>query len=153
MRSWSLVTVSVHDNWLYAHAVDHQRRRVVLHTVFTHVEPWEYTDVVFTGVVAHHFERQQFGGGEAPANVLFDVEEVSDLLGLLREYEELLRRTKGWGWPTLEYEGLDDLVAQVARAGARCFAVVGTWGLHGFVFARSMELRLRASGARASVAD
>ena len=148
------MSVSVHDNWLYAQAVDHQRRRIVLYTVFPHVEPWEYTDVVFTGVVAHHFERQQFGDdGEAPANVLFDVDEVTDPLGLLAEYEDLLMRTKGWAWPVDEYGSLDDLVSRLAGAGARCFAVVGTWGVHGFVFARTMELRPRASGTRASVAD
>ena len=53
---------SVHDNWLYAHAVDHERCRIVLHTVYPHVEPPEYTDVVFEGVVVHHFEQQKGGG-------------------------------------------------------------------------------------------
>ena len=146
------MTVSVHDNWLYAQAVDHQRRRIVLHTVFPHVEPWEYTDVVFEGVVVHHFDRQQVGDDEGPANVLVDVEET-DPLWLLGQYKDLLERWKGYGWPVHKYEGLDDLVAQLTRTGARCFGVDGTVGLHGFVFARTMELRRRESGSRAAVAD
>jgi hypothetical protein len=48
---------SIHDNWTYVQAVDHERRRVVLHTVWPHCEPPEYTDIVFEGVVVHHFER------------------------------------------------------------------------------------------------
>ena len=83
---------SVHDNWIYAQAVDHERCRVVLHTVWPHCEPPEYTDVVFDGVVVHHFEQQKVGGGPYPANVLFDAEE-SEPAFILGQYTELLART------------------------------------------------------------
>ncbi len=134
----------VHDNWLYAQTVDHERCRIVLHTVYPHVEPPEYTDVIFEKVVVHHFEQQQVGGGPLPANVLFDVEE-SDPLFLLGQYAELLARTKQYGWPVFHYEGLKDLVSQLTADGARCFEVHGVCGLHGFVFAKSMTLRPRTS--------
>jgi hypothetical protein len=137
---------SVHDNWVYAQVVDHEGCRIILHTVWPHVEPPEYTDVVFDGVVVHHFEQQKVGGGRYPANVLFDVGEA-DPLFLLGQYEDLLRRTKNYGWPVFSYEGLDDLVGQLTAGGARCFEVHGVCGLHGFVFARSMELRARDSWA------
>ena len=42
---------SVHDNWLYAQSIDHGGCRIVLRTIYPHVEPAEYTDVVFEGVV------------------------------------------------------------------------------------------------------
>jgi hypothetical protein len=140
---------TVHDNWLYAQAVDHERCLIVLHTVYPHVEPPEYTDVVFEGVVVHHFEQQKVGGGQYPANVLFDVEEA-DALFILSQYEELLRRTKHYGWPVLQYEGMGDLAAQLTAGGARCYEVHGVCGLHGFVFANSVEFRPR--GSRAEVA-
>src|SRR5262249_10122899 len=117
-------------------------------TVWPHVEPPEYTDVVFDGVVVHHFEQQKVGGGPVPANVLFDVEEA-DPLFILAQYEDLLSRTKQYGWPVSRYEGLKDLVTQLTVGGARCFEVHGVCGLHGFVFARSMELRARGSRAEA----
>lgn len=66
---------SVHDNWLYAQTVDHERCRIVLHTVYPHVEPHEFTDIVFEGVKAHHFEKQLVGPGPNPSNVLLDVME------------------------------------------------------------------------------
>jgi hypothetical protein len=136
---------SVHDNWLYAQAVDHERRRIVLHTVYPHTGPPEYTDVVFEGVVVHHFEQQKVGG-DVPANVLFDVEE-SDPLFILGQYADLLARTKDHGWPVFRYEGLEDLVAQLTAGGARCFEVHGVCGLHGFVFGASMEFRARRTRA------
>jgi hypothetical protein len=137
---------SVHDNWLYAQAVDHERCRIVLHTVYPHVEPPEYTDIIFEGVVVHHFEQQKVGGGPYPANVLFDVEEA-DPLFILGQYEGLLARTKNYGWPVHHYEGLGDLAAQLTAGGPRCYEVHGVCGLHGFVFARSVEFRPRTSRA------
>ena len=142
---------SVHDNWLYAHTIDHERSRIVLHTIYPHGDPWEYTDVVFEGVVANHFEQQLFEqqqnlGGEYPTNLLFGVEETDGRF-ILGQYEELLRRTKGHQWPVREYDGLDDLVSQLTKDGARCFEVHGVVGLHGFVFAHSMQLEARTSRA------
>ena len=138
---------SVHDNWVYAQAVDHDRRRIVLYTVFPHATPPEYTDVVFEGVVTHHFEQQNVGGGDPyPANVLFDVEE-SDAGFVLGKYTGLLARTKNHGWPVKRYDGLPDLVARLTAGGAKCFEVQGTVGVHGFVFAGSMTLRERPARA------
>ena len=78
---------SVHDNWVYAQAVDHERRAIVLHTVYPHALPPEFTDVVFEGVIVHHFEQQKVGDGPHPANVLFDVE-VAEGPDVLAEYRE-----------------------------------------------------------------
>jgi hypothetical protein len=137
---------SVHDNWVYAQVIDHERCRIFLHTVWPHGGPPEYTDIVFEGVVVHHFEQQKVSPGPDLANVLFDVEEA-DPLFLLGQYEELLARTRSHGWPVCRYNGLDDLVAQLTAGGARCFEVHGVCGLHGFVFARSLEFRARQTRA------
>ena len=135
----------VHDNWLYAQVVDHEQCRIVLHTVWPHCEPPEYTDIVFEGVSVHHFEQQKMGGPD-PANVLFEVEEA-DPLFILGQYGELLTRTENYGWPVLRYSGLEDLAAQLTIGGTKCFEIHGVCGVHGFVFARSMELRPRSSRA------
>jgi hypothetical protein len=145
------VEISVHDNWVYAQAVDHERCRIVLHTFYPHAEPPEYTDIVFAGVIVHHFEQQAVGGGPYhPANVLFDVEEAS-ARRVLGAHRPLLRRLRKYGWPVVEWSDLDDLAGQLTAGGAKCFEVRGTCGLHGFVFAVSMEFRPRPS--RAEVTD
>ncbi|HEY1066134.1 MAG TPA: hypothetical protein VGE52_08490 [Pirellulales bacterium] len=137
---------NVHDNWLYAHAVDHHHRRIVLHTVYPHVEPAEFTDLVFEGVSVHHFEQQLMSSGPAPAVVLFGVEEV-DAKWLLEQYGELLDRTKGYGWPIHAYDDLDDLIKKLTARGEKCFEIHGTIGIEGFVFAARMEVRSRRSRA------
>jgi hypothetical protein len=145
------VPESVHDNWVYAQAVDHERCRVVLHTVYPHVEPPEYTDIVFEGVVVHHFEQQMVGGGPDPVNVLFDAAEADPAI-LLGQYTELLARTRNYGWPVPSYDGTGDLVSRLTAGGTRCFEIHGTCGLHGFVFAASMEFRRRPSRAEVTEA-
>ncbi|WP_035608690.1 hypothetical protein [Haloferula sp. BvORR071] len=68
--------ISLHDNWIYAHQVDHDSGVIALRTVFPHTEPHEFTDVIFEGLLAHHFQNQCMGlGGPYPLNVLFDIEE------------------------------------------------------------------------------
>ena len=139
------MSISLHDNWVYAHAVDYERSRIVLHTVDPHRRPPEYTDVLFEGVVVHHFEQQKVGGGPYPANVLFGVGEA-DPSHVLREHEGLLGRTKGHGWPVPSYDTVGDLVAKLTATGAKCFRVTGAvgCGLDGFVFAATMQLRTRS---------
>jgi hypothetical protein len=129
---------------------DHERCRLVLHTVYPHVQPPEYTDVVFEGVVVHHFEQQKMGNDSVPANVLFDVKEA-DAPHVLAQYTGLLDRTKNYGWPAHTYEGMEDLIGQLVATGARCFEVSGVCGLGGFVFASSLQFRTRPSRAEVLV--
>lgn len=142
--------VSVHDNEVYAQVVDYAGCRIVLHTVYPSTDPPEFTDIVFSGVVASHVELQAFRGVGVSANILFDVEEA-DPTELLGRYAALLAATKNYAWPVLEYDGPDDLVARLTAGGVKCFEVHSSCGLSGFVFATSMEFRRRP--ARAGVTD
>ncbi len=137
---------SVHDNLVYAQAVDYEHGRIVLHPVYQDIEPPEFTDIVFDGVVVHHFEQQAFRDAPIAANILFDAKESPPAF-ILGQYSELLASTKNHGWPVLAYDGLDDLVSRLTACGARCFKVHGACGLHGFVFAANMEFRSRPARA------
>ena len=134
--------ISVHDNLVYAQIVDHEHASIVLHTGFP--PEAEFTDVVFSGVVVHHFEQQTVG----PENhvVLFDIEE-EDPTTLLEQYSELLNRTKNYGWPVSGYSGMEDLVARLTADGARCYRVQGNTGIEGFVFAKEVSIARRSSKA------
>ena len=139
----------IHDHWVYGQAVDHEKGVIVLYTIFPHVTPSLYVDVIFEAVVVHHFEQQNVGG-QAPAVVLFDITE-EDPYFILNPYTTLLQKTKNYWWPMSGYTGIDDLVTKLTAGGAKCFNIHGTCGIHGFVFAKSMSLRKRTS--RASVTD
>lgn len=142
--------VSVHDNLVYAQHVDYEARRVVLHTLYLRSDPPEYTDIVFTGVIAYHAEQQAFHSGGLLGNVLFSAEE-SDAAFVLGQYSKALAAAKDYGWPVRGYSDLGDLAARLTSGGAKCFEIHGSCGLSGFVFAESMEFHSRPS--RACVGD
>jgi len=60
----------IHDNRVVSYEVDGEHRLIVLHTRFEERMPLECTDVIFEGVLAYHFENDNF------VNILFGVDEV-----------------------------------------------------------------------------
>ena len=129
---------SVHDNNVYAYAVLCERRRIVLHTEYRDGSVEEYTDVVFTGVVAHHFERVLEG------NILFDIEEV-DPEYVVTEWAELFARQKNYGWPRIEYAEPQDLVAALRQDGVMGYEIGSSYGLCGWVLATKLDVVRRAA--------
>jgi hypothetical protein len=144
--------LSVHDNLVYAQAVDYEACRLVLHTVFPHSVPPEFTDIVFTGVVACHIEQQAFRGVGVSANILFNAEEAEAAF-VLGRYADLLAATKNYGWPVLKYKDPEDLVARLTAGETKCFEFHGSCGLCGFVFAASMEFLRRSSRVQVAVTE
>jgi hypothetical protein len=132
--------LSVHDNRVYAYSVLGERGEITLHTMFDEKLPVEYTDVVFRGVLAHHFECSLQG------NILFDVDEV-ELKTVLEENAALIERLKNYGWPPIEYTDLKDLERALRESGTHAYQIDSSYGLSGFVFALSMECIKRASKA------
>jgi hypothetical protein len=112
--------LSVHDNILYGYTVvsDQNQTRsytITLYTEFLDTPPVEYTDIVFTGVVAHHFES------ELPNSILFDIEET-DLERTYNDDQELFERLKNYGWPC-SYTTLDELFASLKAKQIKAFTI------------------------------
>ena len=136
-----MTTPSVHDNNVYAYSVLAESGQIVLHSEYHETSPVEYTDVVFSGVVAHHFECSLKG------NILFDIDEV-DLRAVLEEYAPLLQRLKNYGWPILvQYNDLQDLERILRERGTQAYMLSSSLGLSGFVLASNVEYRQRESKA------
>jgi hypothetical protein len=124
---------SVHDNVIHGYTVDCAKGRVVLHTVFRDREPNEFTDVEFSGVVAHHFEYV------LPGNILFEVEEI-ELSALVLDNASLFEHSWRYGWPSVEYRGdLDVLVQALRGATIRAYSVDSSYGLSGWVLAANCK--------------
>ena len=136
---------SIHDNIVYAYAVECRRRRIVLHTehrVGGGAGPVvEYTDVVVDGVLAHHFETV-FSG-----NILFSIDEV-DVARLVSDASHVLARGKPYGLPEgVPYNDPSELPALLAARGVGAFEISSSHGLTGWVLAETMTLRARAAAA------
>ncbi|HSI34962.1 MAG TPA: hypothetical protein VK986_15340 [Tepidisphaeraceae bacterium] len=124
---------SVHDNVVYAYAVDCEGARVVLHTEFQDREPREWTDVVFRGVVGHHFQYALAG------NVLCDVVE-EELDAFVQDNARLLAQSWRHGWPEVEYRGELGRLPEVLRERhVRAYRVQASHGLGGWVLAEGCE--------------
>ncbi len=137
--------ISLHDNWVYALCVDHESQMIVLHTVYPHSEPYEFTDVIFADVLVHHFETQcMTTDPRYPSNVLFDIEE-EEAGTTLGRYWDFISSNQNYGWPASGWNGRGDLAGILTSQGHRCFHIHGTVGLDGFVFAMTMILRPRTS--------
>ena len=131
----------VHDNNVYAYSVDCAGQRLVLHTAFRDSQPHELTDVIFRGVVAHHFEHV------LPGNILFSVEEV-DLATLVWENAGRFAESWRFGWPPVEYDGaLEALIQGLQASSTRAFAIASSYGLSGWVLAADCEEVPRAEPA------
>lgn len=137
--------ISLHDNWLYAHVVDHDSRTIILHTMYPHGTSPEFTDVIFEEVLVHHFEPQCMQGEDGnPSNVLFDIEEEAAVTTLGR-YWDFISSKRNYGWPASGWKSCEELADILTGQGHRCFHIHGTVGLDGFVFARAMHIEPHAS--------
>src|SRR5439155_16532339 len=119
-RDERTMELSVHDNILYGYTVvaDQNQSRsytITLYTEFLDSPPAEYTNVVFTGVVAHHFES------ELPNSILFDIEET-DLERTYIDDQELFERLKNYGWPYI-YTTSDELFVTLKAKQIKAFTI------------------------------
>jgi len=127
--------LSVHDNTLYGFTVvsdesQSQSYTITLHTAYLDHMPFEYTDIVFIRVVAHHFES------ELPNSILFDVEETQ-LERVYADHRALFEKLKNYGWPCA-YTTENDLVANLKVRNIKAFAISSSYGLDGWVWAEQM---------------
>ncbi len=128
--------ISIHDNQLTSYSVLCQKREIHLHTTFLDSEPYEYTDVIFSGVVIYHFECDNLD------TVIFDIGEA-ELEDIYAEYESLFSRLKNYAWITFTYESKEDLIRKVREMNVKAFTINSSYGLAGWIWAESMSKKLR----------
>lgn len=125
--------ISIHDNRLLSYCVSGEAREIRLHTIYDDREPNEYTDVVFSGVVAYFFEQDNFG------TIIFDVHEtdVAKLYAAQKMQFEIGRKYCWPGaWNTSEQATLSHLVSY----GTKAFELCSSIGMNGWVLAQSMSI-------------
>ena len=132
--------VSVHDNVLVSYEVFCERREIRLCTEFRdRGEPYEFTDVVFTGVVAYDFRHDSEIG-----TIIFDVTEVP-AADIYDQHADQFRAGARYGWPGEWIESLEIAVAHFKKHSIRGFEISSSCGMDGWVLARDMHKYLRAN--------
>jgi len=125
--------LSIHDNRVVSYEVDGERRRIVLHTRFEDREPVECTDVIFEGVLAYHFENDNFG------NILFGVEEIP-VPQLVARNRRLFEEGSKYAWPGPWNDSPEASIQHFESTGANAFEISSSYGLAGWVVADSCHL-------------
>lgn len=125
--------ISVHDNFVLSYMVNCQERQITLYTVYVDQEPNEHTNIIFTGVAAHYFERDNF------QTILFDVEEAS-LEHVYSMYQEVFERNKNYCWPNISYSTQSELIAALKVQSIKGFLISSSFGMDGLVLAQEMQI-------------
>ncbi|WP_038158887.1 hypothetical protein [Verrucomicrobium sp. BvORR106] len=123
---------SVHDNYLYGYEFDARTSTLVLRTCYPHNTPAEFTDVWFYDVWTHHVESV------LGHDIIFDIED-SGIDQEVNSFGDLFKRLKEYGWPRTE-GAEDSLPDLVQRHGLKVWHIASSYGVAGFVVARSMVL-------------
>jgi hypothetical protein len=128
------MTLSIHDNLLVSYEVQCEQRTITLRTEYRDPnKPREFTNVVFKGVQAYHFDSDAFG------NIIFDVPEVP-VEQFLTEYggeiSELYRMNGSPTWA----EHLVSAPEYLREHGIKAFILSASLGLSGWVLAREISI-------------
>lgn len=133
--------ISVHDNIIYSYLVVCEDFSSELYTLTLYTEyhynpeATEYTDIIFLGVIAHHFEE------ESSQNVIFDIKEYN-LEESYKENEALFTRLKGYSWP-IKYEDVPELIESLKTKNVKPFQIMSSSGIRGWIWAEEMHLKRR----------
>jgi len=130
----------VHDSLVYAVLVECERRIVTLFTAYPHWEPTELTDVVFTGVLAHHFRHVLEG------NILDEIVAV-EVNAFVGEHAGDFDRASKWGWPP-DYTAADAFRESLRVGGFQPYEISSSYGMSGWVIARSLRYLPRSARYR-----
>lgn len=124
---------SIHDNRVTSYDVDGERRRIVLHTRFEDRDPVEHTDLIFEGVLAYHFEHDNF------RNILFGVDQVS-IPQVVGAWRSLFEEGAPYAWPGSWNESPEATIRHFESNGAKAFEISSSSGLSGWIVAESYRL-------------
>ena len=88
------MSISVHDNKLISYTVNEDKKTILLETVYADQGSKEYTNIIFSNVLAYYFEDHSLQLG----TIILDIEEATTDYILDKNWEKFEAR-KNWGWP------------------------------------------------------
>lgn len=128
----------VHDSLLVAYSVDGERHTLSLWLRPHHGSAPQPFRIEFDGVFAHRFDAPLL-----PA-IVSDLEEAPAAALIEKEWAEIRPRTRRNAWPGGPWK-VDDLEAArayVEREGLRAYWLSSSYGLDGWILARSARMVL-----------
>lgn len=107
--------ISIHDNSLLSYSISADKREIRPHAAFPDDERPEYTDVVFSGVVAYHSEHDK--------GILFDIRD---------EYDPLFSQGRNYHWPA-DHDSKVSPLRRMREQEIRAFVILSSDGISGWI--------------------
>jgi hypothetical protein len=107
--------ISIHDNSLLSYSISADKREIRPHAAFPDDERPEYTDVVFSGVVAYHSEHDK--------GILFDIRD---------KYEPLFSQGRNYHWP-VGHDSKESPLRRMREQEIRAFVILSSDGISGWI--------------------
>jgi hypothetical protein len=123
----------IHDNNIYQILIDCENREVILFTQSERQGQPEFTNIVFSGVLAHHtLHAMQY-------NILFSIEQIDpkEFFKTQVEESELLKK---YTLP-LAFNDAEGLAQELAKQHLSIFYIGSSYGISGWVIAQDMLVK------------
>lgn len=128
--------ISAHDNVLVAYEVRCAQREICLHTENRERQPAARTDITFFGVEGYHLCSDNF------ATIIFDVAEIP-IDDILSEYKAMFEEGVAFCWPGPWNKSEAAAKAHLNERGIRAFSLSSSYGMNGWILAKSMAMNSR----------
>lgn len=128
------MNISVHDNSLISYAVNEKEKTILFETVFLDGVPHEYTNVIFSGVLAYFFEDHSIEQG----TIIFDISEIETHNILDSNWKRFEERRK-WGWPGSWAKTKEIAIEYFKEHDIKGYEISSSCGLCGWVLAKNIE--------------
>jgi hypothetical protein len=123
----------IHDNNIYQILIDCENREITLFTQAERQDQPEFSNVVFSGVLAHHtLHAMQY-------NILFSIEQVDPREFFKTQYEES-ELLKKYTLP-LSFDNAEGLAQALAKQHLSIFYIGSSYGMSGWVIAEAMQVK------------
>ena len=124
----------VHDSLLVGYSVNSRSHEIVLSIDPHHGSAPRPFSIRFTGVTAHQFVYPHL------PSVPFGIDELPTEKFIRDKWNALVEGSKENGWPGFPVETIEKASEHLARESLRAFEVSSSYGLSGWVLAKSLRV-------------
>ncbi len=129
------MALSIHDNILISYTVSEQEKTVLLETYYDADQPFEYTNVLFTDVLAYFFENHSLYHG----TIIYGVEE-DNAESVLESNWQRFEDGKKWGWPGPWADTKEKAQSYFKDHSIKAYYLSSSLGMCGWILAKKMEI-------------
>lgn len=123
--------LTIHDNYLLGYEVT-PKKEIIFRTEYSEGDRSEFTDVIFSGIVAYQFTDDAFEGG----STIYAIDEI-DLELFLAEQAGQFKNTYN------DWIASENALQKLKDKGLHYYAISTSIGMHGWVLCKSYLLKKR----------